>query len=515
MLKEFELSEYVRGSQGSPDVRQQRLPLNAEEQITDEAIDIAGVALVRTSLQREALLKKSRVGSITAEENNELNEAEALLRSANVEFSNQLVAIRGAVANLQKGESWWPWAGAKQTVPTSQLKAILEEGSPVAFQSLLADRARQTGKSEAILQTVVLPERIHLLLTTPTVQKAFTVAIQQPSLNRLIARFRNAIQDGEDPLVAGKSLHDLIFAPIRAVLEEAKIETIALSPDLGLSYVPFGALYDGTQYLIERFNFVVLTDPTYVRLVDSGRDWQIASFGVSEGAVGMNPLPAVSAELEGIAQVAGIRALKPKLNSEFTREELIKAIGRYEVIHLASHFVASTDERTSFLLLGGNGKLSAEEIRKLRFSKTELLTLSACDTAIPVKATDNSRIDALARSTQAIGGARTVVATLWEISDISTAVFMRRFYELLLADPSLNKSDALVHVQREFLAGGVHLPETSEAPALTTAFRSAANGLTRGRMGTERNAEAVRSEFILLWRHPRYWAPFLMFGNWS
>ncbi len=57
----------------------------------------------------------------------------------------------------------------------------------------------------------------------------------------------------EDVMISSKNLYDLLIKPIEAELKQANADTILYAPDSFLRYVPIAALYDGKQYLIEKY----------------------------------------------------------------------------------------------------------------------------------------------------------------------------------------------------------------------------------------------------------------------
>src|SRR5262249_15531430 len=70
---------------------------------------------------------------------------------------------------------------------------------------------------------------------------------------------------------------------------------------------------------------------------------------------------------------------------------------------------------------------------------TELVVLSACDTGLGIENFANG-VMGLARSFS-LAGARTVVMSLWKVSDVETRELMVEFYRLLRA--SIGRADAL------------------------------------------------------------------------
>jgi len=76
----------------------------------------------------------------------------------------------------------------------------------------------------------------------------------------------------------------------------------------------------------------------------------------------------------------------------------------------------------SFLLLGDGSQMSLAQIKtKLNFKNVELLTLSACETALGDNSTEHhgAEIEGLGAIAQQ-AGAKAVLATLWPVADAST-----------------------------------------------------------------------------------------------
>lgn len=206
------------------------------------------------------------------------------------------------------------------------------------------------------------------------------------------------------------------------------------------------------------------------------------------------PLPAVPGELDAIVRQKpndrGVADGVVYLDKGFTAERFRDVLAdRWAVVHVASHFVLTpgSDER-SFLLLGDGAHLSLADMKygDFRFADTELLTLSACETALD-DGSDGSALEGFGTLAQN-RGARAVLATLWSVADASTATLMTRFYEeraggetkaeaLRRAQLSLLEIDAEAGAQRGFSMVG--LPDAEPG-----------------------------------FRHPYYWAPFVLMGNW-
>ena len=191
--------------------------------------------------------------------------------------------------------------------------------------------------------------------------------------------------------------------------------------------------------------------------------------GVSQAIDGFSPLPNVVPEVHAVSQLTGGDVM---LNAQFRREALRNALAEepFSLVHLATHAEFSRSGEGAFLL-AWDGRISLDELAsdiglfRFRDEPLELLTLSACDTA---QGDDQA---ALGLSGVAIkAGARSALGTLWSINDPAAESLVSAFYHALLVD-GVSRAEALRRAQRGLLA--------QEA-----------------------------------YRHPVYWAPFILIGSW-
>jgi CHAT domain-containing protein len=315
-------------------------------------------------------------------------------------------------------------------------------------------------------------------------QSPFDVA----KLPEKISAFRDVLQDPEKystPLA--REFYDAIVAPLAPALEQAKAGMIMFSLDGQLRYIPMSALYDGKQWLIQKYNVSLFNDATKAGLAVPGvGNWKVAGLGVTKehkyGRGKFTALPAVRDELASIVRTksnaAGVLNGVMTLDDGFTAEELQEVLETgYPVIHLASHFhFDKKNPEQSFLLLGdGTGlPLIRIESEDFKFKNVDLLALSACQTA-------RGGVDASGKEIEGFGalaqkrGAKAVLATLWPVFDESTGLLMSNFYRL---------------------------HEGGDKPSIATALRKAQllmiDNKTEGK------------DF----RQPFYWAPFVLMGDW-
>jgi CHAT domain-containing protein len=261
-------------------------------------------------------------------------------------------------------------------------------------------------KTWVLLRYYVTEDKVGMLLTTPGVSLARSSAIDAKDLTRRILEFRRLLADPKSNLLpAAQSLYQLLIAPVAADLNQAGAKTIMLSLDGALRYLPFGALHDGSRYLVERWNLPMYTSVTKNRLRDPvAPQWNAAGFGVTRKWRNFVALPAVKSELGSIVKAAGAGAFRGEvyLDDAFTAQRFKDtAASVFQLVHVASHFQFSAGgtEANSFLLLGDGQELTLSDIRmnNYRFDNVDLLTLAACDTGLGGGRDANGReIEALA-----------------------------------------------------------------------------------------------------------------------
>jgi CHAT domain-containing protein len=359
-----------------------------------------------------------------------------------------------------------------------------------------------------LAQYFILDDKVAILLTTPNAVVAREAIIPRQKLNELILNFRKVLSNpAVDPELQAEVLYKVLIDPIAADLHQAGAKTLMLDLDDTLRYLPFAALYDGKDYVIENMSVVMVTEAVRDKLAAQANpeEWKVWGLGITKSGPGYEALPYAGVELNGIAGQQGVLAGKVMLDKAFTEGSLRDGLDlSYPIVHIASHFQftpGSMDD--SFLLLGDGSHMTLAEIRnKLNFSSVELLTLSACETALGDDSVAHHGVEveglgALAQQ----AGAKAVLATLWPVADESTAALMRALYQAHKVD-HLDKAESLRQAQLALLHGTV----------------KAASGSAERRGLTRKTETAAGRPFKIdsnaPYAHPFYWAPFILMGNW-
>ena len=287
-----------------------------------------------------------------------------------------------------------------------------------------------------------------------------------------------------DILPLASELYSWLVEPAKADLEASGVKTLVFVLDGSLRNIPMALLYDqkAGKYLIEEdYNIALssglqLTAPQPLKR----EPIRVLAAGVTSDfpAYRFPPIPKVEDELKTIKKIFGKSEIL--LNKEFTESSLQQKLQEsdFPVVHLATHGQFGSTADQTFILSGaeqGNPLINVNRFDNLlrvgnlkRDQPIELLVLSACNTAEG----DNQAILGLA-GVAVRAGARSTIATLWGANDEATSNLMAKFYNNLADDNFVSKSSALRKAQLDLLG-----EEDSQ------------------------------------YRHPYYWAPFVLIGNW-
>jgi CHAT domain-containing protein len=387
-----------------------------------------------------------------------------------------------------------------------QLRSQEISGFTTEFQGTL----KNVGHDAVVAEYFITDNDVEIILTTPSAVITTTSPIKAAKLNQLIRDFRKNLSDpNQNPLPQSQQLYTALIAPISAALDKANAKTLMLLLHDTLRYVPFAALNNGKSYLIENMAVVNVNDAARDKLGTQPKPapWSVWGLGVTKAGPDYPALPNVRKELNDIMVTLGGKS-QIKLDQDFTEAKLqagLGGTGYYPVIHIASHFQFTPGSiDNSVLLLGDGSRLSLKQIEtKLNFTGVELLTLSACETAVgdDTLASDGGEVEGLGAVAQR-KGAMAVIATLWPVADESTATLMNTLYKGHI--DHLDKAESLRQAQLALLHGSVEaaVPATGdEHRGLTRVNAAPAGG------GATRDS---RSPYA----HPFFWAPFILMGNW-
>jgi CHAT domain-containing protein len=235
-----------------------------------------------------------------------------------------------------------------------------------------------------VVYPILLPDRMELLVSQPTGLKRLAVPVTGPQLEQRVRVWRNALEarDALRYLRHAQSLYAWLIQPLEAILAAGHIQTIVWVPDGALRALPWAALHDGQQFLIEKYAVAITPSLTLTEPRPLSQDkLQVLAAGVAEPVADFPPLPRVSTELQSIQRLYDSTIL---LNRDFSPTSLERTIqrGHFDIVHIAAHGQFAATAAESFLLTT-QGKLTldhlAQIVGRLQFGAQPLehLTLSA------------------------------------------------------------------------------------------------------------------------------------------
>jgi CHAT domain-containing protein len=272
-------------------------------------------------------------------------------------------------------------------------------------------------------------------------------------------------------LIQAQHLYDWLIRPIKDDLAARQVRTLVFVPDGALRTIPLAALHDGHHFLVTDFAVAVTPGLTLTEASPVRRERvQLLLAGLSQGVQGFSPLDYVPQE---VRQLQGLYRNDTLVNRDFSDSKLKQRFEQeqYSLVHIASHAQFDRQANQTYVLTY-NARLTLDDMEGLirpsgfRGKPVELLTLSACQTAA---GDDRAALGLAGVAVKA--GARSALATLWFVNDQANTKLISEFYSQWNTDNTVSKARALQLAQLSMLADKRY-------------------------------------------RHPCYWAAYLVIGNW-
>lgn len=314
----------------------------------------------------------------------------------------------------------------------------------------------QDNPTAAILYPIILEKELQVIVKIPKQPlQSYTTQISHTEVEKLLVELRKNLVNPTATKAVQTHSHEVynwLLKPIESQLQKSGVDTLVFVLDGPLRNLPMAALYDGKQYLVEKYAIALsvglqLLDPK--PLVQ--QQLRAITAGLTQPPPGFSkfaPLLAIKSEFEGITK-AGVSTTS-LLDKDFKKKNLESEIGAasFNIVHLATHGQFSSRFEDTFIL-DFDGEINVKDFDTLFRSQgktiVELLVLSACQTA-----TGDSRA-ALGLAGAAVrAGARSTVASLWQIDDESTAMFVSAFYRELKSG-KITKAEAIHRAQLQLL----------------------------------------------------------------
>lgn len=373
----------------------------------------------------------------------------------------------------------------REVIESLQLEEINNYLRAACLQSQVEIDRIPVPQKTAVVYPIILPNRIAIIVSEAGQEpRLYNQPIAQETVEATVRDLQEGLRNRislefQQP---AETLYNWLIKPIQTELQQQQIETLVFVLDGAFRNIPMAALSDGEQFLIERYSLATtpglrLTSPQPLQ----AKALSSIAFGLTESRTIALPggrsqtfseLEFVEPELQDLQQE--IRPSTVQLNQQFTRNRFQELLQNSQVpiVHLATHGQFSSNREQTFLL-ASDGVITIDELAialgansDTRTTPIELLVLSACETA-----SGDDRAPLGLAGIALKSGARSTIASLWKVNDNATSLLMQRFYREL-ATRQVTKAVALQRAQRAILDDPL--------------FR----------------------------RHPYYWAPFVLLGNW-
>lgn len=397
--------------------------------------------------------------------------------TGHLETDTAMLAVSNRIFVLKQDFEHWKKKLEIQYPNYYRLKYDLSTISIAEVQQSLLDTDQAlleyfTGDSSVFVFVLKKDEEPHIV----EVKKDFP-------LEEWVDKFHAALCDEnltEQYTEYARKLYDALLAPVADQLPRRVI----VIPDGVLGYIPFGALLSGEPedrnsfqsfpFLVRKYQFSYCYSATLLKEMKEkqhakipSKQKQIAAFApVYDGkpalladrmaydpdlARGLAPLPNAEPEAQNALNRIGNGDVFPGYKA--LKDTFMAVAPLYRILYLIMHGRADNRQGDySFLAFtqrpaaGDDGLLYVRDLYNLPLN-ADLAVLSACETGIG-KLRRGEGIISLARAF-AYAGAKSMVSTLWSVSDARTADVMNVFFRELAA--GADKDAALQTAQLEYL----------------------------------------------------------------
>ncbi|OWY68680.1 hypothetical protein B7486_25280 [cyanobacterium TDX16] len=330
----------------------------------------------------------------------------------------------------------------------------------------------------AVIYPVILEDRLEVILSLPKQPlRHYATALPRTQVESAIDQLRQnlVIRYSQDFLTLSQQVYDWLIRPAAADIEKSGVKTLVFVLDISLQKLPMAALHDGKQFLVQKYSVALTPSLELLQPQPLSRErLRALTAGLTEPRGDYPALTNVALELNQIrSEVPGRELLNQNFTSTSLRNQ-IKSLP-FSIVHIASHAQFGSQADQTYIL-AWDGPINVKQLDELlrvrepssdleRPNAIELLVLSGCRTVA------GDRRAALGMAGVAVrAGARSTLATLWYVSDAATVPLMSQFYQ-----------------------------------ELSTAEMTKAEALRRAQLALLENPR---------YRHPVYWAPYVLVGNW-
>jgi len=320
--------------------------------------------------------------------------------------------------------------------------AELFETKPTDIAQLQKNIAPDT----LVIQPVLLRDKVALFLVTREKLIVIQSDTKRDELNKLVSEYRTQLADHENIKysVTDSKLYEILIRPIESQIASSSPKNIAIIASGQLRYIPFETLYDkkNKQVLLEKYPIYYLTRiSTSTPPATERKPLQGLAFANPKPT--QKELKGTEIEAETISKT--FPGSEKYLGEKATLDTFKIQAARFSILHLGTHGCfdlagcPNLGMQANTILFANNQQYNIADAALLGLKNTELITLSACQTAKEANA-DGQEISGLAYVLER-AGAKSVIASLWNAEDNTSAEIMTQFYQNL--KNGMTKSEAM------------------------------------------------------------------------
>lgn len=312
-------------------------------------------------------------------------------------------------------------------------------GQLLSVQGAELDEIRKTLDPDTLLlEYYPAPDKLYIFLVSADDFKIRVVEATRERLYNLVLEARKNIAGRVSRQEAARLLYNLLLAPVMD--EAAGKKRLLVIPGGLLWYLPLEVLPDENgEYFLAKKEVSYLSSSDILRLfkkqaLPSKDADRFVAFGAPAGA----NLPLSEQEVKTIGKF--FPGSKVFTGEEATKERFLKEVPGADILHIATHSSLNRqDVNNSYIRLAGkDGDLFLSDIYGIRLKGSSLAVLSSCESALGEE--NPGREFASLANAFGIAGASSVIASLWEVEDTSTALLFTQFYENLREGKTISAS---------------------------------------------------------------------------
>jgi CHAT domain-containing protein len=370
----------------------------------------------------------------------------------------------------------------------------------------------------ALLEYFVTNDAVMLWVVEKDKLTSVSIPLRREQLQSQVTTYREAITELAEKEKFETLAQELYKLLIQPTLPHIRGKELLIIPHDVLHYLPFQALLSPSgKYLIEDYPINYLSSASLMQFTQEKRNARgelrkVLADGGKVLTFGNPDLddPKMALQFAGI-EAKEIKSLYPQsaiyLEKEATEEKAKALVGNSDIIHFASHAELNEDDPLASAIRltksdKEDGRLEVREIFGMDL-KASLVVLSACETGLG-KLSSGDELVGLTRAF-IYAGTPSVVASLWNVEDSSTAQLMASFYKNL---KTMTKVEALRQAQLNLIRGNIN----SDLLA-----RRGIGGVGKlGEVPAAKPSSDANSNSPLAsvsTSHPFFWAPFILVGE--